>query len=162
MLKVLPLLGSQRFFRALKRVFLVYLMVLNIAGPALSGPEHELRRSVIAVIKGQIEAFKQDDGDKAFSFASPDVQEQFGTADAYLLKFATAYKAVYRPKSVTFLNLATPRGRLVQRVLLLGPDGNAVVALFPMVRMDDGSWRVDGCVLVPAVGKQAGIDAGLV
>lgn len=137
-------------------------MVLNIAGPAISGPEDELKRSVINVIKGQIEAFQRDDGDKAFSYASPDVQDQFGTADAYLLKFASAYKAVYRPKSVTFLNLAASRGRLVQRVLLLGPDGNAVVALFPMVQMDDGSWRVDGCVLVPATGKQADLGSGAV
>ena len=52
-----------------------------------------------------------------------------------------------------FLNLAFSRGRLVQRVLLQGPDSIAVVALFPMMQMNDGSWRVDGCVLVPAIGK---------
>ena len=160
MLALLTLLGNRRFFHAVTRVFLVYLLVLNIAGPAIGGPEHELRRSVISVIKGQMEAFQRVDGYKAFSYASPDVQDQFGTPDAYLLKFSSAYKAVYRPKSVTFLNLAASRGRLVQRVLLLGPDGNAVVALFPMVQMDDGSWRVDGCVLVPATGKQAGIGSG--
>ena len=66
---------------------------------------------------------------------------------------ATSYKPVYRPKYVTFLNLAFSRGRLVQRVLLQGPDSIAVVALFPMMQMNDGSWRVDGCVLVPATGK---------
>jgi hypothetical protein len=43
----------------------------------------------------------------------------------------------------------------VQRALIVGPDGAAVVALFPMVQMPDGSWRVDGCVLVPATGKSA-------
>ena len=155
MMALLALLGNQRFFRSVQRVFLVYLLVLNVAGPAIGGPEHDLRRSVISVIKGQMDAFRQDDGNKAFSYASPDVQDQFGTPDAYLSKFSSAYKAVYRPKSVTFLNLAASRGRLVQRVLLLGPDNNAVVALFPMVQMDDGSWRVDGCVLVPATGKQA-------
>ena len=42
--------------------------------------------------------------------------------------------------------------------LLLGPDGNAVIALFPMVQMDDGTWRMDGCVLVPATGKRAESD----
>jgi len=162
MLSFISLLGNRRFFRAAQRIFLIYLLVLNVAGPALSGPEHDLRRSVISVIKSQMEAFQRDDGNKAFSFASPDVQDQFGTPDAYLLKFSSAYKAVYRPQSVTFLNLAASRGRLVQRVLLLGPDGNAVVALFPMVQMDDGSWRVDGCVLVPATGKQADIGAGQV
>ena len=88
--------------------------VLLIAGPASGGPEHELRRNVIAVIKSQIAAFQRDDRDMAFSYASPEVQSQFGTADAFLARFAATYKPVYRPKSVIFLNLAFSRGRLVQ------------------------------------------------
>ena len=134
---------------------------LLMAGPASGGPEHELRRNVIAVIKSQIAAFQRDDGAMAFSYASPNVQSQFGTADAFLARFAAAYKPVYRPKSVIFLNLAFSRGRLVQRVLLQGPDDIAVVALFPMMQMNDGSWRVDGCVLVPATGKWVSTQPGV-
>lgn len=138
---------------ALRRLGAIAVAVLLMAGPASGGPEHELRRNVIAVIKSQIAAFQRDDGAMAFSYASPEVQSQFGTADAFLARFAATYKPVYRPKSVIFLNLAFSRGRLVQRVLLQGPDSIAVVALFPMMQMNDGSWRVDGCVLVPATGK---------
>ena len=134
---------------------LYFLIPVITSGQAAAGAGRELRNDVIGVIKNQIEAFQRDDGQAAFAFASPDLQDQFGTPDAFLNKFSTTYKAVYRPRSVTFLNLAFSRGRLVQRVLLLGPEGRAVVALFPMVRMNDGSWRIDGCVLVPATGKRA-------
>ncbi len=134
---------------------LFFLIPVITSGQAVAGAGRELRNDVIGVIKSQIEAFQRDDGQAAFAFASPDLQDQFGTPDAFLNKFSTTYKAVYRPRSVTFLNLAFSRGRLVQRVLLLGPEGRAVVALFPMVRMSDGSWRIDGCVLVPATGKRA-------
>jgi len=141
--------------KACQRLVLFFVLAIVVAGPAAGGPEHELRQNVISVIQDQLAAFQRDDGKTAFSYASPDVQDQFGSADAYLAKFAAAYKAIYRPKHVTFLNLAYSRGRLVQRALVVGPDGGAVVALFPMVQMPDGSWRVDGCVLVPATGKSA-------
>lgn len=133
----------------------VLLPLVTATGASAAGPGRELRNDVIGVIKDQMAAFKRDDGPSAFAFASPDVQDQFGSAEAYLSKYSTTYKAVYRPRSVTFLNLAFSRGRLVQRVLLLGPEGRAVVALFPMVRMNDGTWRIDGCVLVPATGIRA-------
>ncbi|MBI2584499.1 MAG: DUF4864 domain-containing protein [Rhodospirillales bacterium] len=144
--------------KASQRLALFFVLALLVAGPAAGGPEHELRQNVITVIKEQLAAFQRDDGKAAFAYASPDVQDQFGTPEAYLAKFAVSYKAVYRPKHVTFLNLAYSRGRLVQRVLVVGPDGGAVVALFPMVQMTDGSWRVDGLVLVPTTGKSAEAD----
>ena len=144
-----------RIPRRFRQAAAVCALALIMAGPAAGGPEHELRQGVIDVIRDQLAAFQRDDGRAAFSIASPDLQDQFGTPEAYLAKIASTYKAVYRPKSVTFLNLAFSRGRLVQRVLLVDPDGTPVVALFPMVRMTDGSWRIDGCVLVPATGKSA-------
>ncbi len=147
--------GSRWIFTKIRWIVLFVFFPLLTAGSAAAGAGRELRNELIGVIKSQMEAFQRDDGPAAFAFASPDVQEQFGTADAYLSKFSNAYKAVYRPRSVTFLNLAFSRGRLVQRVLLQGPEGRAVVALFPMLRMDDGTWRIDGCVLVPATGKRA-------
>jgi len=151
-----PLFFSSRWVLAkIRWLALFVLLPVMTAGPATAGAGRELRNDVIGVIKNQIEAFQRDDGQQAFALTSPDVQEQFGSSEAYLSKYSTSYKAVYRPRSVTFLNLAFSRGRLVQRVLLQGPDCGAVVALFPMIRMDDGTWRIDGCVLVPATGNRA-------
>ena len=56
-----------------RRLGPIVVAALLIAGPASGGPEHELRRNVIAVIKSQIAAFHRDDGDMAFSYASPEV-----------------------------------------------------------------------------------------
>ncbi len=147
--------GSLKLFNAVRRLAAFVFFGLIVTDSALAGPAQKLRDDVITVIKSQMAAFQRDDGKAAFSFASPDVQDQFGSPEAFLAEFADIYRPVYRPRSVTFLNLAYSRGRLVQRVLLQGPKGKTVVALFPMVRAADGSWRVDGCVLVPAAGKQA-------
>ena len=153
---IVPTLFRNRRIRdRLQGMAVFILLALVITGPAVGGSERELRRDVINVIKDQMAAFRRDDGETAFSYASPDVQDQYGTAEAYLSAYAAAYKAVYRPKAVTFLNLAYSRGRLVQRVLIEGRDRQVVVALFPMIQLKDGSWRIDGCVLVPASGKSA-------
>ena len=58
----------------------------------------------------------------------------------------TSYQAVYRPRKVEFRDLAPETGRLVQRVLLVGPDGVPVVAVYLMQQQPDGTWRIDGCV----------------
>ena len=153
---IVPTLFRNRRIRdRLQAIAVFFLLALVIAGPAVGGSERELRRDVINVIKDQMAAFRRDDGETAFSYASPDVQDQYGTAEAYLSAYAASYKAVYRPKAVTFLNLAYSRGRLVQRVLIEGRDRQVVVALFPMIQLKDGSWRIDGCVLVPASGQRA-------
>ncbi len=153
---IMPTLFRNRRIRdRLQGIAVFFLLALVIAGPAVGGSERELRRDVITVIKGQMDAFRRDDGETAFSLASPDVQDQYGTPQAYLTAYAATYKAVYRPKAVTFLNLAFSHGRLVQRVLIEGYDRRVVVALFPMIQLKDGSWRIDGCVLVPASGKSA-------
>ena len=60
------------------------------------------------------------------------------------------YAPVYRPREVVFKELRqSPRGP-VQDVLLVGPDGQAVLAYYFMERQPDGSWKVAGVQLVLA------------
>ena len=39
-------------------------------------------------------------------------------------------------------------GAPAQRVLVVGPDGVPVIAVYPMQRMPDGSWLINGCYLL--------------
>jgi hypothetical protein len=36
----------------------------------------------------------------------------------------------------------------VQLLDLVGPDGAPVTAAYEMIQMQDGSWRINGCVLL--------------
>jgi Domain of unknown function (DUF4864) len=40
-------------------------------------------------------------------------------------------------------------GQLTQPVLLVGPEGDFVVALYAMQRQRDGDWKILGCSLIP-------------
>jgi hypothetical protein len=100
------------------------------------------------VIERQLAAFRADDGEAAFAFASPMIRDQFGTADAFMRMVRIGYPAVYRARQVEFRDPSLVGGRLVQPVALIGPDGTASLALYFMEKQEDENWRIDGCTLV--------------
>lgn len=99
------------------------------------------------VIEDQIAAFRRDDGDAAFGYASPQIRRQFGSAERFMEIVRDAYQPVYRPSSVDFGATEEVDGAPVQHVLVVAPDGVVVDALYFMVQQPDGSWRINGCVL---------------
>ncbi len=113
------------------------------------------QQAIRKVIQSQIEAFRRDDAAAAFALASPGIQERFGSAALFIEMVRSAYEPVYRPRQFRFLETARVEGQVVQKVILIGPDGLAVLALYPMVRLKDGTWRTDGCYLVPMEAKDA-------
>lgn len=105
--------------------------------------------AIRAVIASQIGAFRRDDDSAAFALASPNIQHLFGDAATFMAMVRRGYAPVYRPGAVAFGPLVTTDGRIEQRVQLTGPDGAPALALYDMEREPDGSWRIDGCMLVP-------------
>ncbi len=125
------------------------------AGPLPLAVPPAQQQAIRKVIEAQEDAFKRDDAAGAFRLASPGIQAQFGTPERFLDMVRTMYEAVYRPRVMRFLDaVATPAG-VVQRVIYIGPDGLQVLALYPMLHMDDGSWRTDGCYLMSMPGDSA-------
>jgi hypothetical protein len=105
------------------------------------------RAAIQALIAGQIEAFRHDDGAAAWGYASPMIQGQFPTPDAFMGMVRKGYQPVYRPRSVTFGPIAdTPAGPM-QKVYVTGPDGRAYIAVYTLERQPDGSWKINGCSL---------------
>ena len=109
------------------------------------------RAAVVDVIRQQLLAFQRDDGAAAFAHAAPNVQAMFGSADVFMRMVRETYQPVYRPREVSFEDIAIVEGTLVQRVLLVGPDGLPVMAHYIMVE-SEGVWRIAGCILVRVPG----------
>jgi hypothetical protein len=101
-----------------------------------------------AVINRQLDAFLRDDAPGAFALASPGVQQAFGTPQRFLEVVRMAYRAVYRPARVAFLEPMLLSGDVVQQVQITDRAGGVWLAFYSMQRQDDGSWRTNGCHLV--------------
>ncbi len=106
-----------------------------------------------AVIADQLAAFQRDDAQAAFAYASPAIRQKFQTPDIFMAMVKTGYAPVYRPRKVEFRDVVDLYGFPTQRVFLVGPDGVPVIALYPMERQSDGSWKIDGCYLMRAEGN---------
>jgi hypothetical protein len=104
-----------------------------------------------AVIHRQIDAFKRDDAKGAFALASPGVQQSFRTPEKFLDVIRMAYRAVYRPAAVAFLDLVVLGDEVVQQVQVTDRAGLVWLAYYAMQRQGDGSWRTSGCHLVQPV-----------
>ncbi|MEO1193820.1 MAG: DUF4864 domain-containing protein [Pseudomonadota bacterium] len=117
-----------------------------IAGPARADQAAPIQ----AVIEQQLEAFQRDDAETAFSFASPRIQQQFGTAARFMTMVRQGYDPVYRPISRAFQDAQFDGNRAVQEVLLQDRRGKTWLAIYLMQQEEDGSWRIAGVRLVEA------------
>jgi len=112
-------------------------------------------QAIETTIRSQLEAFKQDDGATAYSYAAPNVKAIFPTVDAFMTMVKRGYQPVYRPRSYTFGALEEKSGTLMQRVEILGPDGDYWTAVYTIARQPDGSWKITGCALIRSEGGAA-------
>ena len=131
------------------RALFFSLAVLLPGVPAAdSGVSAADMNEIRGVIHRQLDAFRRDDAPGAFALVSPGVQQTFGTPERFLDTVRTAYRAVYRPSAVSFLELVVMGGDVVQPIQVTDYTGVVWVAYYAMQRQKDGSWRTNGCHLV--------------
>ena len=79
------------------------------------------------------------------------MRRAFRSAEKFLDVVRMAYRAVYRPAQVAFLEMMVMGGDVVQQVQLIDRGGRVWLAYYAMQRQRDGSWRTNGCHLVRPV-----------
>ena len=143
--------GMARLLRALCALLLAVAPLLVAAQGAVS-PEDA--RAVREVIEAQIDAFRKDDAARAFALATPGIREKFGSPENFMDMVRSSYAVVYRPASVAFGAPVAIDDQIVQPVRMTDAEGRAWLAVYPMQRQPDGSWRTNGCQLGRLSGQQ--------
>jgi hypothetical protein len=125
---------------------LLSIVVLLLARAAVAAdPTQDEARAIRAVVQAQLDAFKADDEKRAFSYASPGIQQQFGTAEHFMAMVRRQYAVVYRPASVAFLEPQRIDGQVRQPVRMTDAAGTSWLVLYLMEQQRDRSWRIAGC-----------------
>ena len=102
-----------------------------------------------AVIDSQIKAFRSGAHDQAFSYATPGLRSMFGSTDNFTAMVKRGYMPIYGAREWRFGRVKSDGSKLLQEVLLTGPEGRSWVALYTMVRGEDGAWKIGGVRIVP-------------
>lgn len=100
--------------------------------------------AVRAVIQAQINAFKKDDAETAYSFAAPGIQQMFGSPEVFIGMVKNGYGPIYRPLRIEFGKASRAADGVMQIVKIVGLDGKKILAYYLMQRQGDGSWKIAG------------------
>ncbi len=132
--------------------FACWLVATAAAPTAPTGAEWQAIREVIAAQRAAIIA---GDADKAFGYASPGIQQQFGDAASFLAMVDAAYAALESARYVEFLEGAVIEGIVVQPLRLIDADNTVRVALYTMEKQAGGEWRISSCRIAPSTVRAA-------
>ncbi len=116
---------------------------------SLNGPAEAQSVEIEGVISSQMEAFKADDFERAFTFASPSIRQIFRTPDNFGRMVSQGYPMVWRPAEIKYLELREIRGQLVQKVMVTDGQGGVHVLDYAMIQTDMG-WKINGVQILEA------------
>jgi hypothetical protein len=122
----------------MRRLILSILFATFLASPVVAQD-----RAARDVISDQIAAFLDEDPEGAFAFASPFIQDKFGTPERFGQMVREGYPMVWSPSEVTFLDMREIGGKLWQEVLLRDAAGKGWIAEYELVEVD-GALRING------------------
>ena len=105
-------------------------------------------------INGQFEAFKVDDFDTAFNFATPRLQQMFQSPQNFQRMVTGGYPMVWRPAEVRYLDLRVENGAMIQTVAIVDAKGVRHLLDYRMEQTKDG-WRIGGVQILEAPGVAA-------
>jgi hypothetical protein len=134
--------------------------MLGLLAPAVAfaaGLEAPDARAVRQVVQAQLDAFAADDAERAFSYASASIRNQFGDATTFMAMVQGGYPMVVRPAAVSFFKAQTQareggtegaRVTVRQAVQLRDREGRLWKATYVLERQAGADWRISGCIVV--------------
>lgn len=119
----------------MRHVFVLFIILWSGIATAQS------QEAIPEIIQNQLNAFAQDDFERAFSYASPYLQQKFQNPQIFRDMVTTGYPMVWRYKSVTFGSLEQNGERWVQTLDIVDMSNQVFEVEYHLTAID-GEWRI--------------------
>ncbi len=133
----------------MRHLILALLLSLGLATSATAQDT-----DIQATITAQIEAFKADNFDEAFTYASTNIQNIFRTPENFGSMVRGGYPMVWRPSEFRYLELREVAGNLWQRVMITDGSGRVHLLDYQMIKLENG-WKINGVQLLQSADVSA-------
>lgn len=100
-------------------------------------------------ISSQLEAFKADDFEQAFTYATPNLRRLFQSPQNFERMVTSGYPMVWRPADVEYLELGQRGGLVFQKVQITDHEGAVHLLMYQMEQTSEG-WRIGGVQILQA------------
>jgi hypothetical protein len=123
------------------------------AGIASAQPAGDITAATEVVMR-QLDAFRRNDFDTAYTFASTMIRDMFDR-QAFERMVRTGYPEIASSVSAFVSEfVVAPNGGVYLRLRIGGVNGNRIEAIYEMIR-EDGHWRINGVVAKPDASEPA-------
>lgn len=123
--------------------FFCLLLILSAFARPVGANTTQPSSDIQTVIEAQLNAFSLGDAEAAFNAVSFEVKTIYKTANSFMNMVLNNYTPLFFAKKWRFDQLFLVSEGSVQVLYVNDPMGNDWVALYKMVKGQNGSWKID-------------------
>ena len=136
----------------IKKASIIALFIFLLSTLVFADESEIVMKEVRNTISSQIEAFKENNIEKAYTFAAPNIQAQFSNPEVFGLMVKNGYPIIWRPKSFKFTKFQDLGNKSIQRVLFQSYDGRLETYDYILEKYGD-LWKIAGVLTINLAGE---------
>ena len=137
---------------SIKKYLVFLLFIMHLKAAVFADEVGTVMEEVRYTISSQIDAFKENDVKKAYTFAAPNIQAQFPNPDIFGLMVRNGYPIIWKPKSYKFTTFKDLGNNCIQRVLFQSYNGS--LESYDYILEKSGNvWKIAGVLTINSAGE---------
>ena len=136
----------------IKITCVVLFLIILLRAVVFADEGRSVMEEVHYTISSQIDAFKKNDVNEAYTFAAPNIQAQFPNPDTFGLMVKNGYPIIWKPKSFKFVKFKDLGDKCIQRVLFQSYEGSLETYDY-ILEKNNNLWRIAGVLTIKSAGE---------
>ena len=136
-----------RWRRNIKISWISFIFIVLLRAVVFANEGSAVMEEVHHTISSQIDAFKKNDVEEAYTFAAPNIQAQFPNPETFGLMVRNGYPIIWKPKSFKFVKFKNLGDKCIQRVLFQSYNGSLETYDY-ILEKNNKQWKIAGVMTI--------------